>query len=180
MATQWAFECWCSPDGGLDYNRHYEITGEDAVCDMPCMGDEVLQTSPQIAVVYTVYDYYCCCIVLLSRVHRSSKVAKGAFGVRSRARRDVQSCRAVYRLMSEYKPNVGTSEKSLINFNFGNRKNCSCRFMRAIVLSRVTLPSLLTLFSVPNVRRVRRLRTLQARAVVFGVLDSSRGLRAGM
>ena len=52
--------------------------------------------------------------------------------------------------------------------------------MRAIVLSRVTLPSLLTLFSVPNVRRVRRLRTLQARAVVFGVLDSGRGLRAGM
>ena len=41
MATQWGFECWCSPDGGLDYNRHYEITGEDAVCDMPCMGDEV-------------------------------------------------------------------------------------------------------------------------------------------
>eukprot|EP00752_Nemacystus_decipiens_P013639 g12092.t1 len=40
MATQYAYECWCSPDGGLDYNRHYEMVGEDAVCDMPCMGDE--------------------------------------------------------------------------------------------------------------------------------------------
>eukprot|EP00752_Nemacystus_decipiens_P008156 g7295.t1 len=40
MATQWGFECWCSPDGGLDYNRHYDMIGEDAVCDMPCMGDE--------------------------------------------------------------------------------------------------------------------------------------------
>eukprot|EP00752_Nemacystus_decipiens_P013638 g12091.t1 len=40
MATQWGFECWCSPDGGLDYNRHYDMVGEDAVCDMPCMGDE--------------------------------------------------------------------------------------------------------------------------------------------
>lgn len=41
MATQWGFECWCSPDGGLDYNRHSEMIGADAVCDMPCMGDEV-------------------------------------------------------------------------------------------------------------------------------------------
>lgn len=41
MAVQYAFECWCSPDGGLDYNRHYDMLGEDAVCDMPCLGDEV-------------------------------------------------------------------------------------------------------------------------------------------
>eukprot|EP00903_Cladosiphon_okamuranus_P020893 g19186.t1 len=40
MATQYGFECWCSSDGGLDYNRHYEITGEDAVCNMLCEGDE--------------------------------------------------------------------------------------------------------------------------------------------
>lgn len=41
MATQWGFECWCSSDGGLDYNRHYEMMGDEAVCDMPCMGDKV-------------------------------------------------------------------------------------------------------------------------------------------
>lgn len=41
MAVQYAYECWCSPDGGLDYNRHYDMIGEDAVCDLPCLGDEV-------------------------------------------------------------------------------------------------------------------------------------------
>ncbi|CAN0130890.1 unnamed protein product, partial [Laminaria digitata] len=40
MATQFGFECWCSADGGLDYNRHYEGIGEDAVCDLYCQGDE--------------------------------------------------------------------------------------------------------------------------------------------
>ncbi|CAM9398392.1 unnamed protein product, partial [Pylaiella littoralis] len=39
MATQYGFECWCSADGGLDYERHYEIVGEDAVCDFLCHGD---------------------------------------------------------------------------------------------------------------------------------------------
>ena len=44
MATQYSFECWCFPDGGLDYNRPTTKTiGADAVCDMPYMGDEVLQ-----------------------------------------------------------------------------------------------------------------------------------------
>lgn len=43
MATQYGYVCWCSPDGSLDYNRHYGTTGAEAVCDMPCMGDEVLQ-----------------------------------------------------------------------------------------------------------------------------------------
>lgn len=41
MATQWGVECWCSPDGGLDYKRHDKISGEGAVCDMTCAGDEV-------------------------------------------------------------------------------------------------------------------------------------------
>ncbi|CAM9398466.1 unnamed protein product, partial [Pylaiella littoralis] len=40
MATQYGFECWCSADGGLDYERHYEIVGEDAVCDFFCHGDD--------------------------------------------------------------------------------------------------------------------------------------------
>eukprot|EP00903_Cladosiphon_okamuranus_P020892 g19185.t1 len=40
MATQYGFECWCSSDGRLDYDRHDHITGEDAMCDMPCNGDE--------------------------------------------------------------------------------------------------------------------------------------------
>eukprot|EP00752_Nemacystus_decipiens_P013637 g12090.t1 len=39
MATQWAEECWCSPDGGLDYNRHNGTIGVNAECDMPCTGD---------------------------------------------------------------------------------------------------------------------------------------------
>ena len=41
MATQYGYECWCSADSGLDYNRHYDVVGEDAVCDMNCWGDEV-------------------------------------------------------------------------------------------------------------------------------------------
>lgn len=41
MATQWGVECWCSLDCGLDYNRHYGVIGEDAVCDIECEGDEV-------------------------------------------------------------------------------------------------------------------------------------------
>lgn len=44
MATQYGFECWCSTDGGLDYDRHYDLTGEDAVCDLNCFGDEVLRS----------------------------------------------------------------------------------------------------------------------------------------
>lgn len=41
MATQFGFECWCSADDDLDYERHYELVGEDAVCDAVCTGDEV-------------------------------------------------------------------------------------------------------------------------------------------
>ena len=41
MAVQWGVECWCSAFSDLDYNRHYPVVGEDAVCDMLCMGDEV-------------------------------------------------------------------------------------------------------------------------------------------
>ena len=41
FGLQYGFECWCSPDGGLDYDRHYDRVGEDAVCDMDCLGDEV-------------------------------------------------------------------------------------------------------------------------------------------
>eukprot|EP00752_Nemacystus_decipiens_P010944 g9726.t1 len=40
MAVQYSFECWCSSDSALDYNRHYDMIGEDAVCDMRCVGDE--------------------------------------------------------------------------------------------------------------------------------------------
>eukprot|EP00903_Cladosiphon_okamuranus_P020895 g19188.t1 len=53
MATQYGFECWCSSDGELDYNRHYEITGEEAVCDMPCEGDEA-----KICGGYTSFNLY--------------------------------------------------------------------------------------------------------------------------
>ena len=59
MATQWGFECWCSPDGGLDYNRHYEIHGEDAVCDFPCMGDEVRINVLAFTVVAVFYRISC-------------------------------------------------------------------------------------------------------------------------
>lgn len=45
MATQFGFECWCSADEFLDYERHYEMNDADAVCDMPCRGDEVQQQS---------------------------------------------------------------------------------------------------------------------------------------
>lgn len=41
MALQFGFECWCSAKTDLDYERHYEGAGEDAVCNMQCMGDEV-------------------------------------------------------------------------------------------------------------------------------------------
>lgn len=41
MATQWGVECWCSRDGSLDYDRH----GDTGVCDYPCIGDEVGDTS---------------------------------------------------------------------------------------------------------------------------------------
>eukprot|EP00752_Nemacystus_decipiens_P013640 g12093.t1 len=41
-ATQYGYECWCSADHGLDFNRHYDMIGEDAVCDMLCLGDETL------------------------------------------------------------------------------------------------------------------------------------------
>lgn len=41
MALQYGFECWCSADEDLDYERHNQRIGEDAVCDMPCLGDEV-------------------------------------------------------------------------------------------------------------------------------------------
>lgn len=37
MATQFAYECWCSEELELDYERH----GVEADCDHPCMGDEV-------------------------------------------------------------------------------------------------------------------------------------------
>ncbi|CAM9648942.1 unnamed protein product, partial [Ectocarpus fasciculatus] len=40
MATQFGFECWCSADELLDYERHYEMNDVDAVCDMSCRGDE--------------------------------------------------------------------------------------------------------------------------------------------
>lgn len=39
MATQFGYECWCSSDGMLEYERH----GDGAVCDYPCLGDEVSQ-----------------------------------------------------------------------------------------------------------------------------------------
>lgn len=42
MATQFGYQCWCSPDGGLDYARHNDIVDKDPVCDTPCQGDEVL------------------------------------------------------------------------------------------------------------------------------------------
>lgn len=51
MGTQHGFECWCSPDGGLDYTRHDDIIGEAAVCDMNCLGDEVVTTGYGIRVV---------------------------------------------------------------------------------------------------------------------------------
>lgn len=41
MAVQWGFECWCSDDSDLEYDRHYEAAGVDAVCDMECFGEEV-------------------------------------------------------------------------------------------------------------------------------------------
>ncbi|CAN0435073.1 unnamed protein product, partial [Hapterophycus canaliculatus] len=34
MATQYSFECFCSSDEELEYERHGE-----GVCDMPCIGD---------------------------------------------------------------------------------------------------------------------------------------------
>ncbi|CAM9420102.1 unnamed protein product [Ectocarpus sp. 6 AP-2014] len=40
MATQFGFECWCSADELLDYERHYEMNDADAVCDMSCRGDK--------------------------------------------------------------------------------------------------------------------------------------------
>ncbi|CAM9333781.1 unnamed protein product [Ectocarpus sp. 13 AM-2016] len=41
MATQFGFECWCSADELLGYERHYEMNDADAVCDMSCRGDKV-------------------------------------------------------------------------------------------------------------------------------------------
>lgn len=37
MATQFGYECFCSTDVDLDYERH----GDGAVCEMDCLGDEV-------------------------------------------------------------------------------------------------------------------------------------------
>ena len=39
MALQFGYECWCSRNGVLEYERH----GDGAVCDYPCLGDEVSQ-----------------------------------------------------------------------------------------------------------------------------------------
>ena len=41
MATQFGFECWCSADESLDYERHFEAAGVNATCDLKCGGDEV-------------------------------------------------------------------------------------------------------------------------------------------
>lgn len=35
MSLQYGRECWCSMEGGLDYERHGE-----GVCEYPCTGDE--------------------------------------------------------------------------------------------------------------------------------------------
>eukprot|EP00752_Nemacystus_decipiens_P005019 g4559.t1 len=40
MAVQYAFQCFCSPDANLDYDRHNDITGEVPVCNKLCVGDE--------------------------------------------------------------------------------------------------------------------------------------------
>ena len=44
MATQFGYECWCSDDIDLDYERHHYSDCADAVCDMVCQGNTV---SPQ-------------------------------------------------------------------------------------------------------------------------------------
>lgn len=41
MATQFGFECWCSSEVDLDYERHFDLIGVDAVCDMSCQGNTV-------------------------------------------------------------------------------------------------------------------------------------------
>ena len=46
MATQYGFECWCSDEVDLDYDRHYDSVGKDAECDMMCQGDTVRSQLP--------------------------------------------------------------------------------------------------------------------------------------
>ena len=41
MATQYGFECWCSDEIDLDYDRHQASAGKDAECDMMCQGNTV-------------------------------------------------------------------------------------------------------------------------------------------
>ena len=56
MATQFGYECWCSSDGMLEYERH----GDGAVCDYPCLGDEVSQETVKTLIIS---EKRRCCVV---------------------------------------------------------------------------------------------------------------------
>ncbi|CAM9637939.1 unnamed protein product [Ectocarpus sp. 4 AP-2014] len=53
MAVQFGFECWCSDETDLEYERHNELADEDAVCNMPCVGDESVTCGG-----YDAFDIY--------------------------------------------------------------------------------------------------------------------------